>query len=180
MSDHNNSPRGVAEPAIDIGDAYVFPSPSRPGQLVLVMTVFPNAQPGALFSDAASYRFRIRPVTIPASGPGSRFAVGTDAYDITCTFAAPVTTDDAGQHVQEGTCTLPNGATISFRVNDEQIAELPGARVFAGLRMDPLFIDGVGYIQTLATRRPAFAATGHNSADGWNILGIVVEIDVAT
>jgi len=46
MSDHNNSPRGVAEPAIDIGDAYVFPSPSRPGRLVLVMTVFPNAQPG--------------------------------------------------------------------------------------------------------------------------------------
>ena len=31
MSDHNNSPRAVAEPAIDIGDNYVFPSPSRPG-----------------------------------------------------------------------------------------------------------------------------------------------------
>jgi len=27
MSDHNSSPRGVAEPAIDIGDLYVFPSP---------------------------------------------------------------------------------------------------------------------------------------------------------
>src|SRR6266481_2631923 len=89
MTDHNSSPRAVAEPAIDIGDLYVFPSPSRPGQLVLVMTVFPNAQPGSLFSDAASYRFRVRPVTIPAGGPGSRFEVGTDEYDITCTFAAP-------------------------------------------------------------------------------------------
>ena len=58
MTDHNSSPRAVAEPAIDIADNYVFPSPSQPGQLVLVMTVFPNAQPGALFSDAASYRFR--------------------------------------------------------------------------------------------------------------------------
>jgi len=96
MSDHNNSPRGVAEPSVDIADNYVFPSPSRSGQLVLVMTVFPNAQPGALFSDAASYRFRVRPVTIPAGDPGSRFEVGTDEYDITCTFAAPVTTDDAG------------------------------------------------------------------------------------
>ena len=28
MSDHNNSPHGVAEPAIDIGDLYAFPSPS--------------------------------------------------------------------------------------------------------------------------------------------------------
>jgi hypothetical protein len=180
MSDHNSSPRGVAEPAIDIGDFYVFPSPSRQGRLVLVMTVFPNAQPGALFSDAASYRFSVRPVTIPAGGRGSRFEVGTDQYDITCTFAAPVTTDNTAQSVQEGTCTLPNGAAISFRVNDELGAETPGARVFAGLRMDPLFIDGVGYVETLATRRIAFQANGTNTADGWNILGIVVEFDVAT
>ena len=179
MSDHNNSPRGVAEPAIDIGDAYVFPSPSRPGRLVLVMTVFPNAQPGALFSDAASYRFRVRPVAIPAGGPGSRFEVGTDEYDITCAFAAPVT-DDAGNSVQEGTCTLPNGAAVSFRVDDEKGAEAPGARVFAGLRMDPLFNDSTGYVETLATRRLAFQANGTNGADGWDILGIVVELDVAT
>src|SRR6266404_5939076 len=120
MTDHNSSPRAVAEPAIDIGDLYVFPSPSRPGQLVIVMGVFPNAQPGALFSDAASYRFRVRPVTIPTSGPGSRFEVGTYEYDITCTFAAPVRTNGAGQSVQEGTCLLPNGAVVSFRVDDEQ------------------------------------------------------------
>jgi hypothetical protein len=180
MSDHNNSPRGVAEPAIDIGDVYVFPGPSRPGRLVLVMTVFPNAQLGALFSDAASYRFRVRPVIIPASGPGSRFEVGPDEYDVTCTFAAPVTTDGAGNFVQEGRCTLPNGAAVSFRVNDEQGAEAPGARVFAGLRMDPLFNDSTGYVETLATRGLAFQANGTNGADGWDILGIVVELDVAT
>jgi hypothetical protein len=180
MTDHNSSPRGVAEPAIDIADVYVFPSPSRPGRLVLVMTVFPNAQPGAMFSDAASYRFRIRPVTVPAPGPSSRFEVGTDEYDITCTFAAPVTMDDAGNPVQEATCTLPDGATVSFRVDDEQGAEAPGARVFAGLRMDPLFIDSTGFVETLATRRLAFQATGTNVADGWDVLGIVVEFDVAT
>lgn len=180
MSDHNSSPRAVAEPAIDLTDFYVFPSPSRPGQLVLVMGVFPNARPGALFSDAASYWFRVRPVTIPDSGPGSRFEVGTDEYDIACTFAAPVTTDDAGQPVQEGTCTLPNGATVSFRVNDEQIAEVSGARVLAGLRMDPFFFDAAAHVETLATRRLAFPANGTNAADGWNILSIVVELDVAT
>ena len=180
MSDHNNSPRGVAEPAIDIGDSYAFPSPSRPGRLVLVMTVFPNALPGALFSDAAGYRFRVRPVTIPAGGPGSRFDVGTDEHDVTFTFAAPVTMDDAGNPVQQGTCTLPNGATVSFRVNDEQGAEAPAVRVFAGLRMDPLFNDSTGYVETLATRRLAFQERGTNGADGWDILGIVVELDVAT
>jgi hypothetical protein len=46
--------------------------------------------------------------------------------------------------------------------------------------MDPLFIDGAGYVKTLGTHRPAFQAIGTNSADGWNILGIVVELDVAT
>src|SRR5258708_33893522 len=107
MTDHNSSPRAVAEPAIDIGDLYVFPSPSRPGQLVLVMTVFPNAQPGALFSDAASYRFRVRPVTIPASGPGSRFEGGPDEDDITCTLAAPGTRDGTGNLAQGGMCRLP-------------------------------------------------------------------------
>jgi hypothetical protein len=180
MSDHNNSPRSVAEPAIDIGDTYAFPSPSRPGRLVLVMTVFPNALPGALFSDAADYRFRVRPVTPPADGPGSHFEVGADEYDVTCRFAAPVTTDGAGGPIQEGTCTLPNGATISFRVNDEQGAEAPGARIFAGLRMDPLFNDSTAYVETLATRRLAFHENANNGADGWDILGIVVELDVAT
>jgi hypothetical protein len=179
MSDHNNSPRGVAEPAIDIGDFYVFPSPSRPGVLALVMTVFPNAQPGALFSDAVSYRFRVRPVT-SLSGPASRFEVGTDEYDVTCTFGAPMTTDGDGNSVQEGTCTLPNGAALAFRVNDEQGAEAPGARVYAGLRMDPLFNDSTSYVETLATRRLAFRENGTNGADGWDILGIVVELDVAT
>src|SRR5260370_38348319 len=180
MPDHTSSPPAVAEPAIAIGDLYVVPGPARPGQLVLIMTAFPNAQPGALFSDAASYRFRVRPVTIPASGPSSRFEVGTDEYDITCTFAAPVTTDGTGNFVQEGSCTLPDGATVSFRVNDEQGVEAPGARVFAGLRMDPLFNDSTGYVETLATRRLAFQANGTNGAGGWDILGIVVELDVAT
>jgi hypothetical protein len=179
MTDHNSSPRGVTEPAIDICDLYSFPSPSRPGQLTLVMTVFANARPGALFSDAVSYRFRLRPVTVP-SGSGSHFEVGLDEYDITCTFAAPTKADDGGASVQEGTCTLPNGDTVSFPVDDEQGAEASGARVYAGLRMDPLFIDSTGFVETLATGRLAFQEKGTNGADGWDVLGIVVELDVAT
>jgi hypothetical protein len=141
------------------------------------MTVFPNAQPGALFSDAVSYRFGVRSVTIPDSG--SRFEVGPDQFDITCTFAAPEATG-AGTYVQNGACKLPNGATVSFRINDEQSAEGPGVRIFAGLRLDPLFIDSTGYVETLATQRLAFHETGTNGADGWDVLGIVVELDVAT
>ncbi len=177
MSDHLSGPRAVADPATDITDFYAFPSPSRPGQLVLVMDVFAFARPGALFSDAANYRFRVRTVTIPANGPGARFTVGMDEDAITCTFAAP---DGPGQAVQEGACTLPNGASVSFRVNDEGGGQAHGVRVFAGLRMDPNFADTQGYTETAATRRLAFRAKGTNQTADANILSIVVELDVAT
>ncbi|MET7518053.1 DUF4331 family protein [Streptomyces sp. NPDC005480] len=55
MSDHLSGTRALADPAIDLTDLFAFPSPSQGGLLVLVMNVFPNARPGALFSDAASY-----------------------------------------------------------------------------------------------------------------------------
>ena len=177
MSDHLSGPRAVADPATDITDFYAFPSPSWQGQLVLVMDVFAFARPGALFSDAANYRFRVRTVTIPASGPGARFAVGMDEYAITCTFAAP---DGPGPAVQEGACTLPNGASVSFRVNNEEGGQAHGVRVFAGLRMDPNFADTQGYTETAATRRLAFRAKGTNQTADANILSIVVELDVAT
>src|SRR5258705_3520251 len=118
MTDPNSSPRAVAEPAIDIGDLYVFPSPSRPGQLVLAMTVFPNARPGALFSDAASYRFSIRPVAFPAGGRGSRFEGGAGQYDVTCTFATAGTIGSTRDAVQQGTCALPDRGTGALRAYD--------------------------------------------------------------
>ena len=77
-------------------------------------------------------------------------------------------------------CTLPDGASVSFRVNDEEGGQAHGARVFAGLRMDPNFADTKGYVETVATRRLAFRAKGVNQTADANILSIVVELDVAT
>jgi hypothetical protein len=51
VSDHGSGPRAAADPVVDITDMYVFPSPQRPGYLVLVMNVFPFAGPSAFFSD---------------------------------------------------------------------------------------------------------------------------------
>jgi hypothetical protein len=179
MSDHLSGPRALADPAIDLTDLYAFPSPSRPGHLVLVLNVFPNARPGALFSDAASYRFRVRPVTSPASSPGKLFDVCPDEYALTCTFAVPTAPDSRGQAVQEGTCILPRGEAVSFRVNDEQGSHAHGVRIFAGVRLDPFFMDVPREVETRATRRIAFQAPGTNTLDGVDVLSIVVELDVA-
>ena len=43
MSDHFSGPAVMGDPAVDITDFYAFPSPERPGNLVLIMNVFPMA-----------------------------------------------------------------------------------------------------------------------------------------
>jgi len=179
MSDHLSGPRALADPAIDLTDLYAFPSPSRTGQLVLVMNVFPLARPPALFSDAASYRFRVHPVAIPAGRPGPRFDVGADEYAITCTFSPPAGPDGNGLPTQRGTCVLPTGESVPFQVNDERGGRGHGVRIYAGLRLDPFFMDVPKEVETRTTRRLAFLPKGTNTLDGVNILTIVVELDVA-
>ena len=44
MSDHISGPRALAEPVADITDVYAFPSPERPGHLVVVMNTLPFAK----------------------------------------------------------------------------------------------------------------------------------------
>lgn len=63
MSDHFSGPAVIGDPSVDITDFYAFPSPERPGNLVLIMDVFPMATPQSFFSDVVTYRFRLRPLT---------------------------------------------------------------------------------------------------------------------
>lgn len=180
MSDHLSGPRALSDPAIDLTDLYAFPDPSGPGRLVLVMTVFPNARPPALFSDAVSYRFRVRTASIPSSDPGSCVEVGVEEYAITCTFSAPTGPGDDDHLTQQGTCVLPNGEAIAVQVNDEQGSIGQGVRIYAGLRLDPFFMDVHREVETRASRRLAFLPQGTNTLDGLDVLTIVVELDVAT
>ena len=78
MSDHCSGPRTMAGPAGDICDLYAFTSPEWPGHLALVMTVLPRATADSFFSDAIVRRFRLRPVTSAATGPGAAFATGAE------------------------------------------------------------------------------------------------------
>ena len=173
MSDHLSGTRALADPAIDLTDLYAFPSPSGSDQLVLVMNVFPNARPGALFSDAASYRFRIRPATTAAG----RIDLGSGEYAFTFSFSAPVRTN--GQSTQRGRCVLPNAEEVPFQVHDELGGNGSGVRIYAGLRLDPFFMDVLKDVETRATRRLAFVSKGTNTLDGNDVLSIVLQLDVA-
>jgi hypothetical protein len=163
----------------DISDFYAFPSPERPGSLVLAMSVFPFAPPTALFSDAIDYRFRLRPVRIGRREDRPAFVVGEREGVVGVTFDAPRVAADGTAIAQEGICATPSGATIPLRVGDERGAERGGVRVFAGCRLDPFFIDqgvsgGIRISRRLPTQVP-----GRNSLDGQNVLSIVVEGSMA-
>ena len=179
MADHFSGPRALADPASDITDVFAFPSPGQPGRLVLVMNVFPVAAPTALFSDAVSYRFRLRPVTATTAGGTPAFAVGEHEYAFDVTFGAPVQGDGAGSPIQTGTCALPDGMEVPFRVGEEQPTETHGLRIFAGARLDPFFINLEGVLATEAQEQLAFRPGAANLLEGMNVLAIVIELDVA-
>ena len=86
MSHHISGPRALAVPEADITDMYAFPSPERPGQLSLVLNVVPFASPNAVFSDAITYRFRVRPIGATANGE-TPFAAGAEEITFDCSFS---------------------------------------------------------------------------------------------
>lgn len=179
MSDHTSGPRAFADPIVDITDMYVFPSPERPGSLVLVLDVNPFAEPATLFSDAVDYRFRVRPLEIAKRGPGATFAVSEKEYTFSCRFAAPVARMGGSQLVQEGACTASTGQAVAFTVNEESGSQVKGLRVFAGRRIDPFFLDGSKVAQSLMTGKLAFESVGNSTQFRQNVMSIVVELDIA-
>ncbi len=175
MSDHGAGPRSIANPEIDITDVFAFPSPERPGSLVLVMCVNPFREIEAtrlFFSDALDYRIRVRPARATTTGP-----IAFDTPDRECffSFTFDVPSEVNGQPVQTGTCHSPLG-DVAVRVGDERGAVGPGYRVFAGCRLDPFFVDQQ-FSGGIRMGRKIPPATGNNSLKGQNVLGIVVEVE---
>jgi hypothetical protein len=177
MSDHGSGPAAQADPSSDICDLYAFPSPERAGHLVLVMDLFPFASLSAVFSDAVMCRFRLRPVTIAATGPAAGFDISDSEFTFDCTFDVPAQRD--GSAAQDGRCTSPAGESVAFTVDDEKGGHGAGVRVFAGLRSDPFFMDGVAIAQTIQTGRLALREAGTNGLHDSNILSLVLDVDCA-
>ena len=166
MSDHFSGPAILGDPAADITDFFAFPSPERPGNLVLIMDVFPLATAQALFSDALTHRFRLRPLT----RSGSAVTAGAAEYAIDITF------DDAPAGVQKGRIVFPDGRDANFVVGTP--FEWDGARVFAGLSSDPFFMDVEAAIRTDVSGKLSFD-TAVNTVKDRDVLAIVVETPFA-
>jgi hypothetical protein len=171
LSDHISGPRALAEPIADITDVFAFPSPERPGWLVLVVNTLPFAPPDARVSDGLIYRLRVRPlVSREQSEYRAPFGVDDAEFVFDCTFSEPAASG------QQGTCSTPAGE-VSFDVGNESGGEGEGVRAFAGPRWDPFFFDAPAALKTIETRELAFTDPGSIFLDGKNVLSVVMEVD---
>jgi len=178
VSDHISGPRALATPLADITDFYAFPSPMRPGRLVLIQNTYPFAQPETRFSDGLIYRFRIRPVTIRSGGIGSPLVVDKDEYIIDCEFSSASSTGETARE-QAGMGRTSSGLSAPIKVNVVDHESESNLNIFAGERWDPFFMDAPAALKTIATQKIAFADSGQIYLDGKSVLSLVVEIDLA-
>jgi Domain of unknown function (DUF4331) len=169
MSDHFSGPAVMGDPSVDITDFYVFPSPERPGNVVLIMDVSPMATAQSFFSDVLTYRFRLRPVTRTRGA----IAHGTAEYTIDARFSDV----PEGTASQRGTVVTSDGRKASFVLGET--VEQDGMRVFAGLVSDPFFMDVEAGVRTTTTGKLAFTKPGTNTVHLRDILAIVVEVPIA-
>ncbi|MDX1195798.1 DUF4331 domain-containing protein [Sinorhizobium medicae] len=170
MSDHFSGPAVMDDPAVDITDFYAFPSPERPGNLVLIMNAFPMATSRSFFSDVVTYRFRLRPLTWSSTG----FKHGPSEHTIDVRFSdAP-----DGTSAQKGTVVTSDGRETSFVTGE--MAESDGMRVYTGLVSDPFFMDVEATIRTDISGKLSFGAKGTNTVEFRDVLTIVVELPFAS
>ena len=168
MSDHFSGPMVMGDPSVDITDFYAFPSPERPGNVVLIMDVFPMATAQSCFSDVVTHRFRLRPLT----RTGGAIVAGTAEYAIDVTFGDV----PEGGTVQPGHIVTSCGREMDFAVGTP--TELDGMRVFAGLASDPFFMDVEATLRTDLSGKLSFH-TATNTVELRDVLVIAVELPCA-
>jgi hypothetical protein len=159
----------MGDPSVDITDFYAFPSPERPGNIVLIMDVFPMATAQSCFSDVVTHRFRLRPLTRSAGS----VAAGAAEYEIEVTFGDLA----EGGSVQSGQVVTSCGRRMDFAVGSP--TEQDGMRVFAGLASDPFFMDVEASLRTDMSGKLSFD-TATNTVELRDVLAIAVELPCAS
>ena len=168
MSDHVDGPRSIGDPSADVTDLFAFTSPENPARTVLAMCVFPAAGENAIFSNVIDHSIVVRRVTVADIGSAAKFQPADDEIRFRFRFEV-LKRDTAGNVIQSGVCTLPDGRELSLTVSDEKGASTPegDVRVFAGLRSDPFYL---AWIAVELKKVP-------NLLQHDNVLCIVVELD---
>jgi hypothetical protein len=170
MSDHIDGPRQIGDPSADLTDLFAFTSPENPARMVLAANVFPTCGVDAVFSNAINHSIAIRPAKVAGLGEATKFE--TTETELRFSFRFDALERGTGQKpLQRGACTLPDGQTLRFVVNEEKGSSTSDGtfRVFAGLRSDPFILAWL-FRGNAITPVP-------NLLEHDNVLCMVVELD---
>lgn len=197
-SDHQDSPTTLARPGADITDAFLFPSPTNPNNVVLVMDTHPLIATGqgatTFFDPGVLYQMKIDNSggAIPKENLVIQFLfnppVGTAQTYTVYGPGAPVQT---GSGINRVIATSAGTGTINVPFTTSS-----GMQVYAGGAEDPFFFDLSQFFKILPDRAqgntskgclPAPVgsgtcvgfnppATATDSLKGLNVLALVVEL----
>lgn len=152
-ADHAESPGSDADPAADLADIFIFPSPESTAKTVAAITFGGRPAPrsridGSFYCDSrVLYTFHI-----DRADAAGNFDNIPDVEILARLGKTP-----------DGTCGLQlenvPGAGGTFSGKTESVFASPsGLKAFAGLRNDPFFFDAEGYAALVAS----FATPGQN------------------
>jgi len=164
-SDHRDSSNAANDPVADLSDLYAFVDPhcqsvggqgceADPIELILALTINPNATGAEQFSEDVLYHFYFEN------------DAGEDSQ-IDCSFSA-------GQVV---TCAGMGGLSVSARVGE--VGVNGNIRVYAGLRDDPFSWDLAAQERFQTMGIAAYTDPGTDSLAGSNVLAIVIGIKIS-
>lgn len=200
-SDHQDSPATVARPGADITDDFLFPSPSNPNNVVLVMDVHPLIATGqgltTYFDPGVLYQMKI---------DNSGAAIPKENMVIQFLFDNPTATGQTftvygpGAPVEFGAINkvLPQAAGTGS-IN-KAFTTSNGLQIYAGGAEDPFFFDLNQFLKILPDRAQGSTAQGclpaplgnntcvgfnppataSDTLKGLNVLTLVVELPKAT
>ena len=152
-ADHAESPGTDADPAADLADVFIFPSPESTGKTVASITFGGRSAPrsridGALYCDNKV----LYTLHIDRADAAGNFDSISDVQVL-----ARFGRDQAGNCGLQLENVPGGGGTFSGAV--ERVFTSPGGmKAFAGLRNDPFFFDAEGYAALVAS----FSGTGQS------------------
>ncbi len=193
-SDHADTPQVVANPGTDLTDVFIFPSPSNPANVVLVMTVNPlipqGQAAGVFFDPTVLYQFKIDNTGDAVEDLVIQAKFGPQAANQIMSISGPTAPLVTGTSSR----LLPNAASGNI---NQAFSPSPGVQVFAGARSDPFFFDLERFFMILPDRATPITGQPDPTPNtpkatswrppgqakdflaGFNLLAIVVEVPKA-
>ncbi len=156
-SDHADTPNLYANPGQDLSDLYIFPSPTNPNNVVLVMNCHPLIGPGqgpsTYFDPNVLYQFKI-----DNTGDGVEDAViqakfGAPGPNQTVSISGPLKPSTTGS---SNVAERPYTVTGTY---DKTFSPTSGMTVFCGPREDPFFFDLDQFFTILPDRATPITGT---------------------